>query len=110
MADWCYWTCIDIPELCGYPSQAQTYIVSIGLFCIGCGVNERWGAMPTYLNGDGGNSSLDWEVGDFEKYFMYVVPCLLFTCGVIQKITGLAGVDIFGCCICEKQEANDAPE
>jgi len=86
--DVAYWICLDVPELVGIPGQLQTYIVSGGLFCFAFSVNIRF-------NGQG-----QYAPGDFEKWAMYIVPCILFALGLIQKIFGLAGCNVFRFLIC----------
>ena len=88
--DCAYWISLDVPELCGPVGQAQTYIVSAGLFCFAFSVNyrfddEMYGAKPA----------------DFEKYVMYIVPCILFGVGVLQKLLGFCGIE-FKFFICDE--------
>merc|ERR1711934_15181 len=88
-ADCAYWITLDVPELVGIVGQLQTYIVSTGLFCFAFSVNERWKDMGTATP------------GDFEKYIMYILPCLLFGIGLLQKLLGFAGIT-FNCFICDE--------
>mmetsp|Transcript_14182 Transcript_14182/g.23600 ORF Transcript_14182/g.23600 Transcript_14182/m.23600 type:complete len:224 (+) Transcript_14182:66-737(+) len=83
LADVCYWVSLDVPELVGPAGQAQTYIVSIGMFTIGYGIMERWEDIP------------DFAPEAFERYLMFGLPCLLFGLGVVQKVAWLCGVDAF---------------
>merc|ERR1711865_921061 len=85
--DVAYWISLDVPELVGIVGQLQTYIVSAGLFCFAFSVNYRF---------DGTLSA----PGDFEKWAMYIVPCILFGLGLVQKVFGLFGIGIFNFLIC----------
>jgi len=101
MADLAYWISLDVPELVGTVGQAQTYIVSAGLFCIGYGVNERWK-----------NSPAPFAPTPFETGVMYGIPCVLFGLGVLQKLTGLCGLKTFGFLLCESvpEESENMPD
>ena len=89
-ADICYWIALDVPEMVGPVAQAQTYIVSVGTMFINIGVNERYKKMP------GGAAPSDAEFG-----IMIFLPCLLIGVGIIQKIGGALGKDVWSCLICE---------
>jgi len=89
-ADMCYWISLDVPEVVGPIGQAQTYIVSVGTIFINIGVNERYKKMP------GGAAPSDAEFG-----IMIFLPCLLIGVGIIQRIGGALGKDVWSCLICE---------
>jgi hypothetical protein len=84
LLDWGYFLAIDVPFLGGVFPELQTYIVSIGLFCIGYGVNERWK--------HGGRSA----PGTGEEYAMWVAPCLLVFAGLLQRLGHVVGFAPFG--------------
>ena len=87
LLDMAYWITLDVPELVGIPGQLQTYIVSAGLFCFAFSVNYRFDDTSS-------------EPGDFDKWAMYIVPCILFGLGLVQKIFGLFGIEIFRFLVC----------
>jgi len=88
-----YWLAVDVPGLGGAAAEAQTYIVSVGMGCIGHGINERFK--------DAGPNA----PGDAEKYLMYIVPGLLFMLGLITKAGHAFGLHPFGFLIREDLSA-----
>ena len=86
--DWGYFLAIDWVHKGGLFAQAQTYVVSIGMFCTALSVKQVHGAA----------------VSDAEYALCLVVPCLLFAAGIFNKVREKTCKTCMDCQLSQEEE------